>query len=98
MSGGIEINRKPNIDLGKTQITLLIRVSSAAIFYEEYFGNRYQIETLIFSDDPRQRFKQIIHGSCSGDNENLADHLVKKCQKIHKQIADNLMNKYGEKK
>ena len=50
-----------NIDLGKTQITDLIRVSSAAIYYEEMFGSFYQIETWIFSDDERVKSRMFIH-------------------------------------
>jgi len=80
-----------NIDLGKTQITDLIRVSSAAIFYEEHFGNYFQYETFIFSKDPNQKTHQIIHGTCwSEPSEKLA--AISK--KVHNYIANNLTKQY----
>jgi len=84
---------KPNIDLGKTQITDKIRVSSAAIFYEEWFGKRYQFETFIFSNDKEAiRTKQIIHGSDRGE---FSEKLAAKTRKIHNYISNNLLQKFN---
>lgn len=77
-------------DLGKTQISDNIRVSSAAIFYEAWFGNYFQVETWIFSENPLIKSKQIIHGTC---NEYLNYKLVAKCEKVHDYISNNLIAK-----
>ena len=84
----------PNIDLGKTQITDKIRVSSAAIFYEAYFGDYYQLETFIFSDDKeRQKTRMIIHGTTG---RVIPQKLIDKVKKIHEKISNNLLNKFNE--
>lgn len=83
-----------NIDLGKTQITDKIRVSSAAIFYDEVFGRRYQIETFIFSDDPKISTQQIIHGDCYPFNP--LSRYVLNCQKVHEYISNNLKQKLNK--
>lgn len=89
------LQEKPhNVDLGKTQITDKIRVSSAAIFREEYFGKYWLIETWIFSDDPRQRNTQIIHGSPSGDTPSRV--FCDKAKKVHQYISSNLQKKFAE--
>lgn len=77
-----------NVDLGKTQITPLIRVSSAAIFYEESEIHPYfQYETFIFSSDPRQETKQIVHGT---NPYGWSKKLEAKTVKIHNYISENL--------
>ncbi len=84
-----------NIDLGKTQITPLIRVSSAALYREDWPSNYWLVETWIFSDDPRQRNRQIIHGDASAfaGSKRLSD-LSDTARRIHAQIAKNLIRKY----
>ena len=83
-----------NYDLGKTQITDKIRVSTAAIFYDEWFGRRWQIETWCFSDDPgKQKTFQVIHGSigCRDPEHDIpVGHLVTSAEKIHDYISNNL--------
>lgn len=79
-----------NYDLGKTQITENIRVSSAAIFYEAEFGNYFQYETFVFSDSPKIKSRQIIHGSNCGKSESLEN----KTRKIHDYISSNLQRKF----
>lgn len=83
----------PNVDLGKTQITDKIRVSSAAIFYQEMFGDYYQLETWIFSDDERQKSRMVIH--CTTGRE-IPQREKDKVSKIHKRIADNLLKIYKD--
>lgn len=87
--------RPSNIDLGKTQITPDILVSSAAIFYDEWFGKRWQVETWIFSHDARQLNVQVIHGSssyCGGNPPH--ETLVAKCKRVHERISTNLRARY----
>jgi len=86
------------IDLGKTQITPLIRVSSAALYREEWFGCYWLIESFIFSEDKkRQQTTQIIHSSqgCARD-ELPSKKLCDEARKIHGYIAANLMLKFKE--
>lgn len=83
-----------NIDLGKTKITDLVRVSSAAIYYDMGHYQYYQFETFIFSYDARIKTRQVIHGSCQHFNGTLADKTIK----IHEYISNNLielLNKHG---
>lgn len=85
-----------NIDLGKTQITDKIRVSSAAIWYESWYGSwyggYYQYETFVFSNDKEaQKSIQVIHGTYVG---GTSSRLLSKTKKIHKYIADNLIQKF----
>lgn len=70
-------------NLARTQVTPLIRVSTAAIDYEEPFP-REQLETWIFSDDPRQRSRQIIH------RRGRADAV-----RVHRHIASNLLARFS---
>lgn len=85
-----------NIDLAKTQITASIRVSTAAIWREEHFGKYFIVETWIFSDDPRQKSRQIIHGTPSEFSVSQALQAAQEppefrtAQKVHRQIANNL--------
>lgn len=83
-------NKLPNIDLGKTQITDNVRVSSAAIYYDEWFGERYQLETFIFSNDKRIRTTQIIHKSIM---PSYLDNYKDEITKIHNYISDNVKRK-----
>lgn len=77
-----------NVDLGKTQITDLIRVSSAAIYYECWPFNYWQYETFIFSNDDNVKTKQVIHGTSGQDGSHKLECETKK---VHKYIADNLL-------
>jgi hypothetical protein len=91
-----EPERPHNIDLGKTKITGKIMVSSAAIFYDEWM-KRWQIETFIFSDDERQRTRQIIHGNCSYYyGEKPSGQIIEKCKRVHEKISKNLLALYAK--
>ena len=83
--------RKSNIRIIHTQITPTIRVSTAGIFYEEMWGPRFQYETWCFSDDPKQKTFQVIHGSC----REIDQHYLKKSIKVHKYISDNLIRRHN---
>lgn len=80
-----------NVDLGKTRITDKIRVSSAAIYYgNAFFGSYYQLETFIFSDDERQKSRQIIHYTTSSVTENDKERIAI----IHTRISNGLLAKF----
>jgi hypothetical protein len=79
-----------NISIAKTQISDLIRVSSAAIFYN-YQNTYYQYETWVFSDDARQPSRQIIHGT----DTVLNDRLLTKTKVIHDFVSDELKEKFS---
>lgn len=81
-----------NQDLGKTQISDTVRVSSAAVFYEEWFGAYWQYETFIFSKDPLIKSRQVIHGTCS--IETGSKKLTEITKKVHGYIANNLLKSY----
>lgn len=83
-----------NIDLGKTQITEQVRVSSAAIFYKSpFFGDYYQFETFIFSEDKGvQKSRQIIHGTTWNINHNF---LLQQTKKVHAYVSNNLTRKFN---
>lgn len=78
-----------NFNIASTIITDKIRVSSAAIFYENsFFGDYYQLETWVFSTDPTVKNKQIIHGTTSifPISQKEKDNVVK----VHNYVAGNL--------
>ena len=84
------------IDLGKTQITGKIRVSSAAR-PRANFGGWWLVETWIFSDDPRQRNRQVVHGECFLHHDCPPNRdLCGKARKVHDYIAANLKAKFQE--
>ncbi len=84
----------PNIDLGKTRITDKIMVSTAAIYYKEWFGERYQLETWIFSEDKTvQKSHQVIH--CS-TNTTIPQRRIDDAKRVHKYISDNLLKKFNQ--
>lgn len=86
------INR--NLDLGKNQITEKIRVSTAALYRDDLPHPYWLIETWIFSDDPRQKSHQVVHGTPSAMGAvNYYD--VMYARKIHKIITNNLRNRHG---
>ena len=81
---------RPNIRIMQTKITPHIRISSAGIFYNEAWGPRFQYETWCFSDDPKQKSFQVIHGS----DGTISQYYLKKSIKIHRQIVSNLQEMY----
>jgi hypothetical protein len=90
----VKITSMESINLGKTQITKKIRVSSAAIFYEgNWFGNYYQYETFIFSDDPGFKTRMWIWGSSQGNK--LSDKKVEITKTGHRRISKIMLNKYN---
>lgn len=83
--------RLPNIDLGKTKITDKVRVSSAAVFYEFWAGDYYQLETWVFSGDKSvQQSKQVIHGTCGSE---IPDSLIEKTKTFHRRASKLLIKK-----
>lgn len=87
-----------NKNLASTIITDKIRVSTAAIYYDEWFGERWQIETFIFSKDERVKTSQVnIYGSLYNEDyvNNPETRMIKNAIKIHNYISNNLSIKYG---
>ncbi len=78
-----------NID--HTQITPLVRVSSAAIYYAA--EHRFQVETIVFSKDERQRFKMWIHGSVHEDSD-FSEKVFFRCKTFHRRVAKMLAKKF----
>lgn len=84
--------RPANIRIMQTRITPTIRVSTAGIFYDEWFGSRFQYETWCFSDDPSQRSFQVIHGSFP----RIDRRYLEKSIKVHRYISSNLLNRHNK--
>jgi hypothetical protein len=85
-----------SIDLGKSQITPIIRVSSAALMRDDWWGSWWLVETWIFSDDPRQKSRQIIHGdSGAGGGRPPHERICATARKVHGQIAENLRRRFA---
>ncbi len=85
--------RRSNCRILHSQITPLIRVSSAAIWYgPTYFSSNgyYQFETWCFSEDKRQRSFQIIHGT----HYRIDAAWIIDAVKIHQHIKRNLTDKF----
>ena len=90
---------KQNKNLASTIITNKIRVSTAAIYYDEWFGERWQIETFIFSEDERIKTSQVaIHGNVSSEEDVIESKgkIIEKAIKIHHYISHNLLNNYDK--
>jgi len=91
MTTAVEKVAEGQYNLGHTQVTEAIRVSSAAL-EREYPGHHWLVETWCFSDDPRQRSFQIIHGTTGSIEE---DHpVVKICHRIHHYVVEGLRKKH----
>ena len=84
-----------NRDLGKSQITEKIRVSTAAIFRDDLPCPYWLVETWIFSDDKRQRSHQIVHGTPSAFNDFIPGSIINKAKIVHRTITNNLRVKHG---
>ncbi len=83
-------------NLAHDQITPLVRVSTGAVHYDgEYFSERWQIETWIFSDDPRQANRQVIHGDAWSKEDASAGRIADKARHVHARIADNMRRKFS---
>lgn len=81
-----------NIDLGKTQLNEKMRVSSAAIFYENsFFGDYYQYETWIFSDNPLYKSRMFIWGTSHGDK--IFDKYKGLTMRAHARISKIMLEK-----
>lgn len=50
-------DKKSNFNIASTIINDNVRISTAAIFYDEIFGERFQLETWIFKKEGRSIMK-----------------------------------------
>ena len=68
-------NEEKNFNIASTIINENVRISTAAIFYDEWFGKRFQLETWIFKKEGHSLMK--IHDVPS--NQNGLDY----CKRFH---------------
>jgi len=79
-----------NVNIASTIITDKVRVSSAIIYYNEWFGEYYQYETWIFSKDERIKSRMKIYGtSTCGNNAKL----IERATALHNRLSEILTNK-----
>jgi len=82
-----------NVRIKHDFITNKIRVSTAAIWREQIFYDSlhkyWLIETWCFSDDPKQKSFQVIHGTPG----YLYDWVRWEARKVHGYIVENLKKK-----
>jgi hypothetical protein len=83
-----------NVDLGKTQIADNVRVSSAAIFYEMWFGDYYQYETWIFSKDERIKSRMFIWGT--GNGIEISNKMKLITETGHRRISKIMLKKFTQ--
>lgn len=74
-----------SFNIQATEITPGIRLSSAAVHYDEMWGERWQYETWIFASHTIPS-RQTIHGSASAPNRRLEDI----AKKYHRRIVSKL--------
>lgn len=77
---------KKNFNIASTVINKDVRVSTAAIFYSEWFGDRYQLETIVFST-VKGGFRMKIHDVPSNDQG------VEYCKRFHEKTVAMVKNK-----
>jgi len=86
-----------DIRIKQDTITDEIRVSTAAIYREEIFYDGlhkyWLIETWCFSNDPKQKSFQVIHGTPGF----LYDQIRWKARKVHGYIVENLRKNHDRK-
>lgn len=95
--------RPSNVTLSQDSITPKVWVSTAAICLGAHFGLYWQVETWIFSEDPRQRTRQVIHGTRSVQRfewewKDLFAHeyLEEIALRAHGHIVNNLRKRFSE--
>ena len=88
-------NKTMGMRIIHTQITPNIRVSTAAIYYEQTYYVRpyWRFETWCFSKDDRQRSFQVIHGT---DSNKFSWYDLRTSIKVHQYIAKNLKKKFAK--
>jgi len=78
-----------NFRIIHSQITPLIRVSTAAILYSGFAESPvpyYLYETWCFSKDPRRKSFQVVHGT----SHDVDFWMLTRAIKTHRHIANNL--------
>lgn len=65
---------RKNFNIASTVINENVRVSTAAIFYDEWFGERYQLETWVFIKDHKGS-KMRIHNVY--ENQDGIDYCIR---------------------
>lgn len=83
-------NEKQNFNIASTVINENVRVSTAAIFYDEWFGERFQMETWVFMKDHKGS-KMKIHDV--PENQSGIDY----CIRFHNKTVAMVKNKIKRK-
>ena len=78
-------DKKQNFNIASTVINENIRVSTAAIFYDEWYGERFQLETFIFKKEGRSTYK--IHSV--PENQKGLDY----CTSFHNKLVSLIKSK-----
>ena len=81
--------------LAHCAVTKRIRVSTAAIYREDRLGMYWQVETWIFSNDARQKSRQVVHGTFGGLN-GPSGEFVAKALRAHRHISNNMIQLFGK--
>jgi len=79
------LNLKKNFNIASTVINDNVRVSTAAIFYDEIWGERFQFETFIFKKEGRSIMK--IH--LVSENQKGIDY----CLSFHNKTVSLIKSK-----
>lgn len=77
---------KKNFNIASTVIDDNVRISTAAIFYDEWFGERFQMETWIFKKEGRSLMK--IHDV--RENQDGIDYCLNFHNKLTKLVQYKL--------
>lgn len=77
---------KANFNIASTVINKNIRVSTAAIFYDEWFGERFQLETWVFMKDHKGSVIKIHNVY---ENQNGIDY----CKRFHEKAVAMVRSK-----
>ncbi|GEM_PF-2104874 len=82
----MESKTKCSFNISSTIINEDFRVSTAAVFYSEWFGDRYQLETIVFST-VKGGFRMKIHDVPSNDKG------IEYCKRFHEKTVAMVKSK-----
>lgn len=77
----IRFDSESNFNIASTIINDKIRVSTAAIYYDDWIGGRHQLETWVFIKDDHRASKVKIHSVPCNDNG------LKYCNNFHNKVV-----------
>ena len=94
------MTKQPDTNLASTIISETIRVSTGLVRSGCNGVPFTYFESWIFSDDPRVKSRQFIHGTLSGEatRKDVSDREYRKAIEWHNRVAWALSNKFGDMK